>query len=510
MWLLGALSVLCLAHGWGSLGRVRRGSLRRGVLVACASGKGREDALSPEQRQPLPPSQQQQEEEVPPAIDQAVAEARENLGPAWAGLVLLLAGFASNQWSRQALYYLCDFSNNGNAERHINVALDFSKEMYAGLASFGFTIVFAAVSLFSGRVADTMDRRKIVSLSCFLWSLATGLQANARNFFDLVPLRLAVGASQAFYNPAAYTLLADLFPKRMLGTVNGIYSSGVYLGGALASLSILIDNRLGWKSTLLVIAGCGCIVSLLMGTLIREPEVQKKSSASTLSPSSPPAGLAASMQSVLSPLEVKLLLSASVLRFCAGFTIGIWKAPFVFAKFAGNENAFAGSNAFIVAVGGLLSSLLGGYLSDLISSPDKNKNPTGKVRARAWVPAIGSALAAPAWALFVLSDKPEWAVGFLFAEYLVAECWFGPTLAAISGAVPASSRGAANGLFSIATALGNLAPVIVGAFAGGVAGDYPLGDVLIASVSGSYVLCSILFAAAALEHDRRLEREEKL
>jgi sugar phosphate permease len=296
----------------------------------------------------------------------------------------------------------------------------------------------------------------------------------------------------------------------MLGTVNGIYSSGVYLGGALASLSILIDNRLGWKSTLLVIAGCGCIVSLLMGTLIREPEVQKKSSTSTLPPSSPPAGLAASMQSVLSPLEVKLLLSASVLRFCAGFTIGIWKAPFVFAKFAGNENAFAGSNAFIVAVGGLLSSLLGGYLSDLISSPDKNKNPTGKVRARAWVPAIGSALAAPAWALFVLSDKPEWAVGFLFAEYLVAECWFGPTLAAISGAVPASSRGAANGLFSIATALGNLAPVIVGAFAGGVAGNYPLGDVLIASVSGSYVLCSILFAAAALEHDRRLEREEKL
>ena len=504
VWLLALLSVLCLSHGWGSMSRIRRGFRPAVSLVTCAAGKGREDTPSPEQHQPSSP--------VPLPVDLAETEGGENLGPAWAGLVLLLAGFASNQWSRQALYYLCDFSSNGNAERHINVALDFSKEMYAGLASFGFTIVFAAVSLFSGRVADTMDRRKIVSLSCLIWSLATGLQANARNFFDLVPLRLAVGASQAFYNPAAYTLLADLFPKRILGTVNGIYSSGVYLGGALASLSILIDNRLGWEKTLLVIAGCGCIVSLLMGTLIREPEVQKKSP-STPSPSSSPNGLVASMQNVLSPLEVKLLLSASVLRFCAGFTIGIWKAPFVFAKFAGNENAFAGSNAFIVAVGGLLSSLLGGYLSDLISSPDKNKNPTGKVRGRAWVPAIGSALAAPAWALFVLSDKPEWAVGFLFAEYLVAECWFGPTLAAISGAVPASFRGAANGLFSIATALGNLAPVVVGAFAGGAAGNYALGDVLIASVSGSYALCSILFAAAALEHDRRFaaaERGEKL
>ena len=30
-----------------------------------------------------------------------------------------------------------------------------------------------------------------------------------------------IGASQAFFNPAAYTLLADIFPARLMGSING-------------------------------------------------------------------------------------------------------------------------------------------------------------------------------------------------------------------------------------------------------------------------------------------------
>lgn len=38
---------------------------------------------------------------------------------------------------------------------------------------------------------------------------------------------------------------------------NAFYSSGVYLGGALASLSILLDNSLGWRDTSLLCGGIG-------------------------------------------------------------------------------------------------------------------------------------------------------------------------------------------------------------------------------------------------------------
>lgn len=43
--------------------------------------------------------------------------------------------------------------------------------------------------------------------------------------------------------PAAYTMISDLFPVSIRGTANSIYSSGVYLGGALASLSLLLNGK---------------------------------------------------------------------------------------------------------------------------------------------------------------------------------------------------------------------------------------------------------------------------
>ena len=94
-------------------------------------------------------------------------------------LGILLMTFACNQWSRQALYYLCDFSSNADPFKHINAAVNFNKEQYASLASFGFTVVFASVSLFAGAASDKFDRNVVMALSCGVWSIATGLQGFA-------------------------------------------------------------------------------------------------------------------------------------------------------------------------------------------------------------------------------------------------------------------------------------------------------------------------------------------
>lgn len=63
--------------------------------------------------------------------------------PSYIILATLLFTFVSNQWCRQSIYYLCDFSKEADAFRHINVALDFSQEAYASLASIVFTLFFA-------------------------------------------------------------------------------------------------------------------------------------------------------------------------------------------------------------------------------------------------------------------------------------------------------------------------------------------------------------------------------
>ena len=50
-----------------------------------------------------------------------------------------------------------------------------------------------------------------------------------------------------------------------------------------------------------------------------------------------------------------------------------------------------GSNAVIVALGGLVSSLIGGVISDRLANPPLKKDGSAdRPRARAWVPAIGT------------------------------------------------------------------------------------------------------------------------
>jgi hypothetical protein len=70
--------------------------------------------------------------------------------------------------------------------------------------------------------------------------------------------------------------------------------------------------------------------------------------------------------------------------------------------------------------------------------------------------------------------------------------------------VKAQNRGTAQGLFSLLTALGNTAPVLIGALAGGALGSFSLEKILIWIVSGSYVVTGILFMILAIREDKKI------
>ena len=83
------------------------------------------------------------------------------------------------------------------------------------------------------------------------------------------------------------------------------------------------------------------------------------------------------------------------------------------------------------------------------------------------LPIVGSTLAIPAWYLttHTAASAPngfEVAMFWLAVEYLVAECWFVPTIAVLQSSVRASRTGTAQGLFVLTGALENLAPTALG------------------------------------------------
>ena len=151
--------------------------------------------------------------------------------------------------------------------------------------------------------------------------------------------------------------------------------------------------------------------------------------------------------------------------------------------------------ALVVGVFGFVSALLGGAAADGLAA---RAPPERREAARALVPAAGSLVAAPLWVLALQAPSYGIAIALLAAEFLVAECWIGPTTALLQQAVPAASRGAAQGCFTALTLVGGLAPLAVGAAVDRSDGGLELVPAVAAAVAAAYAaVSSLLFLVAA-------------
>lgn len=396
------------------------------------------------------------------------------------GLVVpLWLVYISNQWSRSSLYYLVDFSDGADPTRAMNVDIGFTEAQYGILASLAFTSLFAVASLAAGIISDRYNRKNLTVSAAVVWSIATLGTSMSDNYPEVLGWRICMGLACAFVTPPAYTLIAERVPKDSVSFASSLYGTGVALGGAFASLSILLDTKLGWREAMQVIGIYGFVAaSVAFLVLPNDPKDTPETSALSSSEQqqnestdlAPASSVFSDVQQAISTDRVKWLFLGSFLRFCAGLCIGVWSASYFRMVFPDNQSDYAVAQAAITAVAGSSSGLLGGYLADKISAQvedDEEDNKDGAnadvVGRRLWIPVVGSVLAAPAWYFAVENNQSfEVAMAWLAAEYFVAECWFGPTISALQTTVGPKIGGTSQGLFTLTGAFANVAPSILG------------------------------------------------
>jgi len=346
--------------------------------------------------------------------------------------------YISNQWSRALPSSLVSFGGSGTGYEFMNIALGMDEVRYGWLSSYAFTALYALASLAAGRACDTFSRGSVLLVAAAGWTAATGLQACATSYPQLLASRAALGISQAFCSPAAYPMIGQAFARESRGTANAIYSSGLYLGYAFASVSALLTRHLGWRRTSLAVAIFSAAATLLLGIVLRasgEPEAEATTSAGATAgaaPAPPPPSDAPPLtlsptQTVLRTRSAALLLVASTTRSFGGYAVGAWSVPFFRQYHPTLARDFAVANGIFIAVAGSLSTILGGWLSDRLVSRGRAGAPSdGSTAHRAlYVPIVGSLLAIPLW-VCVLQSRAVWpAMTCLLFSYFVAECWFG-------------------------------------------------------------------------------------
>ena len=104
------------------------------------------------------------------------------------------------------------------------------------LAGLAFAIFYSFIGIPIAKLADTKNRVSIISVGVALWTLMTAICGLTKTYFYLFLARIGVGVGEAALSPAAYSMIADYFPKEKLGRAIGIYVIGLYLGAGIAML----------------------------------------------------------------------------------------------------------------------------------------------------------------------------------------------------------------------------------------------------------------------------------
>ena len=155
------------------------------------------------------------------------------------------------------------------------------------LVGFAFVIFYTFLGIPIGRLADRVNRRNLIVAGITLWSCMTALCGMARGFGSLFVARIGVGVGEAALSPAAYSMIADLFPPKKLGKALSVYTAGAFVGVGLALIvgglvvgSVtsspemvlpIIGTIRSWQAPFFIVGLPGLLVAALMYT-VREPE----------------------------------------------------------------------------------------------------------------------------------------------------------------------------------------------------------------------------------------------
>jgi len=146
---------------------------------------------------------------------------------------------------------------------------------YGLLSGPAFAFSYAIMGVFAGVISDRVNRKMIMSVMAICWSVTTLGTGLIRNFWMLFVFRFMLGIFEAFLSPTAYSVIADYFHPESRSFANAVYNLGIYFGGALSSLSIILISNIGWANTFVWMGILGVGSGVVSFVFILEPERNK-------------------------------------------------------------------------------------------------------------------------------------------------------------------------------------------------------------------------------------------
>jgi predicted MFS family arabinose efflux permease len=381
-------------------------------------------------------------------VSHHTAEERKLLGSSYRGLFLV------------SMFVICAFNFADRAvfnvlAQSIKVDLELTDLQIGLLGGLSFALLYAVLGIPFGRLAERMNRLRIVAAVTAIWSAMTVFCGLAQNFLHLMFARIGVGMGEAGFLAPTGSLVADHFPAQrrasamsivMLGTPVGTFAGALIAGWAAEAWS--------WRAGFYVLGVPGLLAALFVWLVLREPprglvDNVPKSPA-------PPPNLAAFFHEVVHRRALRYVIIGGSL---AGF--GMTSISNFLAIFLARVHQLGTreAGALFGTISGLsiaIGLLIGAFSSDWLAQRDK--------RWSAWIAMLGL-VGAPCVYFIALDIEGRLpATVMLTAATAVLLLFYGPTFGMIQNLLEPKMRATGTALFStLYTLFGSgLGPPFVG------------------------------------------------
>lgn len=224
-----------------------------------------------------------------------------------------------------------------------------------GLVFIFFSIAAAISRPISGKLSDTIGRKKVMYFGIFIGIVCCIIYPYVESILFFLLLRLAHGFSAGFHPTGATAMATDILPKDKRGQGMGIWGVFVSVGfGFGQMLSAIVINNLGYESLFYVASGFALVSGIL---LIKVRETLPSDQIVPLSPKLFILKWEDVIEPSVRPSAIVMFLSAA----CSGFIFVI--TPDM-AKFLSIENKGIFFGFYTIST--LVVRLFTGSLSDII------------------------------------------------------------------------------------------------------------------------------------------------
>jgi len=233
-----------------------------------------------------------------------------------------------------------------------------------GLLMAIFLWVYALMSPVSGIIADRLNRKNMIVCSLFIWSGVTMTMGFATTFNQIYVLRAIMGFSEAFYIPAALSLIADYHQGNTRSFAIGIHTTGIYLGQALGGFGATISKQFSWHFTFHSVGLIGIVYSILLIFFIKEKKDYVFDTSQKLSIRKEFKQMFKSLGILFGNISFWVLLFYFSAPSLPGWAAKNW-LPTLFSEKLHLDMALAGPIATVsIAMSSFVGVLFGGFTSD--------------------------------------------------------------------------------------------------------------------------------------------------